>query len=359
MEKRDFYEVLNVSRDASNEEIKKSFRQAAIKYHPDKNPDTDTESLFKEAAEAYEILSDQEKRANYDQFGHAGIKGGPSNYNDIFESFRSGMFNPFGGGRRTQQSGGNLQIGLEVEFLEAALGASKTITFERPEPCLECKGSGAKKGTSPITCTTCKGQGVVQKSHGFFHVQTTCPACQGNGTSIKEFCPPCKGQGKVPHKRECNVNIPAGIGGGMRLRVSGEGEPGSSGNPPGDLFIIIRVKSHPYFDRQDNHILLEIPISFTQAVLGTTINVPTIYGSEKFKVKRGTQPGTVIPLRGKGIASLRNRRRGDQLIRLVVEVPQKLNPKMKELLNELAKLEEADITPQRQVYINKTKYIKK
>ena len=298
-----------------------------MKYHPDRNPDNeDAAAKFREAGEAYEVLSDSEKRARYDQFGHAGVSGAATHsgsYESIFEAFGDlfggggggggGLFEGFFGGRggRRQSSGGaNLQMELEVDFLEAAKGAVKTVNFERHEPCLECKGSGAKKGTSPQSCTTCRGRGSVVQSAGFFQVQTACPSCRGQGTIILEFCDPCGGDGKVTRPRECEVRVPEGIEDGMRLRLAGEGEPGAAGAPSGDLFCVIRTRQHEFFERQGNHVLLVVPITFTQAALGATIEVPTIDGKADLKVKKGSQSGALLHMKGKGIKALRSGRRG-------------------------------------------------
>ena len=366
--KRDYYEVLGVERGASADDIKKSFRKAAIKYHPDKNPgDAEAEARFKEAAEAYEVLSDADKRERYDRFGHAGVEGvgaGAASFESVFEQFGDlfggGFFESFfgggrGGRRRGPRAGANLQMELEVDFLEAAKGATKTVSFDRQEPCLTCKATGAKPGTTPITCETCRGRGVVIQASGFFQIQTTCPACRGQKTIIREFCPDCHGDGRVPRHRECQVDVPAGIDDGMRLRLAGEGEPGEPGAPPGDLFIVVRLKAHEFFERQDNHVLLEVPIGFTQAALGAEIDVPTIDGKDTLKIKKGAQSGSLLTLKGKGIPDVRSGRRGDQVVRIVVEVPKKLTKKQEELLRSLAELEEVNVTPQRKSFFDKIK----
>ncbi len=366
--KRDYYEVLGVARDADVDTIKKAFRKAAVKYHPDKNPgDAEAEARFKEAAEAYEVLSDPEKRARFDRFGHAGVEGvgaGAASFESIFEHFGDlfggGLFESMFGGRSRRRggprAGASLQMELEVEFLEAAKGASKTVTFERQEPCLECRGSGAKKGTSPVTCDTCRGRGSVIQATGFFQVQTTCPVCRGQGTIVREHCEECRGEGRVGRTRECTVDIPAGIDDGMRLRLAGEGEPGEAGAPAGDLFFVIRVKPHEFFERQENHVLLEVPITFTQAALGAEIDVPTIDGKETLKIKAGTQSGSLLTLRGKGIPSVRRGApRGDQVVRVAVEVPKKLSSEQEELLRQFAELEDAHVSPRRRSFFDKLK----
>lgn len=369
--KRDYYEVLGVERGADEGAIKKAFRKLAIKHHPDKNPgDKEAEEKFKEAAEAYEVLGDADKRARYDRFGHAGVEGvgaGSASFESIFESFGDlfggGIFESLfgGGGRRGSRggrgarSGASLQMELEVDFLEAAKGASRSVTFDRLEPCLECRGSGAKKGTSPVSCETCGGRGAVFQSTGFFQIQTSCPACRGQGTIIKEFCEGCSGDGRVARQRECQVDIPAGIDDGMRLRLAGEGEPGEAGAPAGDLFLIIRIRQHEFFERQDNHVLLEVPITFTQAALGAKIEVPTIDGKDSLKIKKGTQSGALYTLKGRGIPAIRGGRRGDQIVRVAVEVPKKLTKKQEELLRTFAETEEVNVTPERKSWFEKLK----
>jgi len=366
--KRDYYEVLGVQRDADEGAIKKAFRKLAMDNHPDRNPgDTEAEARFKEAAEAYEVLSDSDKRGRYDRFGHAGVEGaGSGNFESIFESFGDlfggggGFFESFFGGqsrgrRSGPRPGANLQMQLEVDFLEAARGATKTVNFDRLEPCLECHGSGAAKGTSPVSCTTCGGRGSVVQATGFFQIQTTCPTCRGQGKMIKAPCSPCSGEGRVPRSHECQVKVPPGVDDGMRLRLAGEGEPGDPGAPPGDLFCVIRIRQHEFFDRQDSHVLLEVPISFTQAALGAMIDVPTIDGKDSLKIKKGTQSGEILTMRGKGIPDPRSGRRGDQVVRVVVEVPKKLNKKQEDLLRSFAELEEVHVTPQRKSFFEKLK----
>jgi molecular chaperone DnaJ len=362
--KRDYYEVLGVEKDADEGTIKKAFRKLAIQFHPDKNPgDAEAETKFKEAAEAYEVLSDEDKRARYDRFGHAGLEGagvGAGSFESIFESFADifggSIFGDLFGGRRGgPRRGAHLRVELALDFLEAARGCSKTISYNRPEGCEDCNGSGAKPGTSPVTCHVCGGHGQVVQSTGFFQLQTTCPQCHGAGKVIKDPCPPCRGEGRVLKRREVEVKVPPGVDDGMRLRVPGEGEAGQPGAPAGDLHCVIRVKAHEFFERRDTHVLLEVPISYTQAALGTTIDVPTVDGKAELKVKKGTQSGDVFTLRGEGIPDTRDGRRGDQLVRVVVEVPKKLSKKQEELLRQLAELEEAHVTPQRKSFFDKLK----
>lgn len=361
--KRDYYEVLGVPKDASATQIKKAYRKLALEHHPDTNAgDAEAEAKFKEASEAYAILSDNEKRERYDRHGHAGLEGvGAGDMESIFESFGfgGGLFEGlFGGGRRRQsgpRGGSSLQMEFQVDFMEAVKGASKTANFDRLEPCLECHGSGAKKGTKPIRCETCAGRGAVLQSTGFFQIQTTCPSCSGKGTMIKERCSPCHGEGRVARSREVTVDVPAGIEDGMRLRLSGEGEPGEAGASAGDLFLVIRIAPHEFFQRQDDHVLLEVPISFTQAALGATIEVPTIHGRDTLKVKAGTQSGSLFTLKGQGIPNVRSGRNGDQIVRVAVEVPKKLTKRQSELLREYAETEEVNVTPERKSFFDKLK----
>lgn len=365
--KRDYYEVLGVARDADEGTIKKAFRKAAMQWHPDKNPgDAEAEAKFKEAAEAYEVLSDADKRARYDRFGHAGVEGvgaRQGSYESIFEQFADmfggGLFEGmFGGGRgrgRGPRQGASLRVEVALDFIEAARGVSKTITYQRGEPCLECKGSGARAGSGPVTCDLCDGRGSVIQQSGFFQLQTGCPRCRGAGKVIRDPCGECRGEGRVARRREVEVKIPAGVDDGMRLRVPGEGEPGDPGAPNGDLHCVIRVRPHEFFARQDQHVILEVPITFTQAALGASIEVPTIDGKETLKIKKGTQSGDLYTMRGLGIPDPHGGGRGDQVVRVVVEVPKKLTKKQEELLRAFAETEEAHVSPERKTFFDKLK----
>lgn len=365
--KRDYYEVLGVDKGAGEGEIKKAFRQQALKYHPDRNPDdAEAEAKFKEAAEAYEVLSDAEKRARYDRFGHAGVDGasfaGGGGFESIFESFSDlfggGFESFFGGGRRRRsgpRAGANLRVELQLDFLEAARGVKKSLVYKRPERCVECTGTGVEDGKQAAKCDTCNGHGQVIQRSGFFQVQTTCPSCRGSGQVIKDPCQKCKGEGRVLREREVEVDVPPGVDDGMRMRVAGQGEPGDPGAPDGDLHVVIRVKAHEFFHRRDTHVILEVPISYSQAALGAEIDVPTVEGKAVLKVKRGTQSGDVYTLRGKGIQSPTSGRRGDQLVQVSVEVPRKLNKQQEELLRQLAELEERHVTPKRKTFFEKIK----
>ena len=364
--KRDCYEVLGVAKDADEGTIKKAFRGLAMKYHPDKNPgNAEAEAKFKECVEAYEIVSDPEKRARYDQFGHAGVSGAGSQggYEHIFESFADifggGFFESFFGGGRGRRGGArqgaSLRIDVTLDFLEAARGVTKTVPYERAEPCAECTGSGAAKGSKPQTCDMCGGRGSVVQSTGFFQIQTGCPRCRGAGKVIKDPCKPCGGEGRIAKRREVEIKIPAGVDEGMRLRVPGEGEPGEAGAPPGDLHCVIRVRPHELFSRQESHVLLELPITFSQAALGASVHVPTIDGKEELKIRKGTQSGDLYTLRGKGMLDPHSGSRGDQVVRVVVEVPKKLTKKQEELLRAYAETEDANVTPARQSFLDKIK----
>lgn len=367
MAKRDPYEVLGVARDASPEEIKKAYRRLARKYHPDVNPnDKEAEEKFKEVKEAFDILSDENRRANYDRFGHtdeAGFGAGGFGqgfsgfgFEDIFESF-------FGGGMRSRrptgpERGSDLRYDLEISLKEAAFGLDTTITIPRDETCGTCDGSGAKPGSGAEKCSHCGGSGqrqtVRSTAFGRFVSVTTCEACGGEGRIIRDKCSHCHGTGRVRRERKIEVKIPPGVDSGSRLRINGEGEAGLRGGPPGDLYVVIHVKPHPKFKRQGNDIIIDIPITFTQAALGAEIEVPTLDGEAKLKIPEGTQTGTKFRLRGKGIPYLRGHGRGDQHVRVNVRTPQKLSAKQRELLKEFARLSGED-TPQERGIFDKVK----
>lgn len=351
MSKRDYYEVLGVSKDASEADIKKAYRKLARKYHPDVNPgDKEAEGKFKEAAEAYDVLSDSQKKARYDQFGHAGTdpQGGfgaggfgggdfGGGFGDIFDMF-------FGGGGRRQgpQKGDDLRYDLDISFEEAAFGLEKDIKIPRWENCDQCKGTGATPGTDAKTCPTCHGSGQVQFTQntpfGRFVQSKTCQQCHGEGKIIEKPCKQCQGRGKVRKNKKIHVKIPAGVDTGSRLRISGEGEPGAKGGPPGDLYVFIQVRKHKFFQREGNEVICEMPLSFVQAALGDEIEVPTLDGKVKLKIPEGTQTGTHFRLKGKGIPSLRGYGRGDQHVIVSILTPTKLSEKQKELLKEFAEL---------------------
>lgn len=348
MTKRDYYEILGLSRNASDSEIKKAYRAKAMKYHPDKNPgDKQAEENFKEASEAYEVLKDSGKRKIYDQYGHEGLKGtgyqGFSGFEDVFSSFGDifSDFFDFGGSGRRQgragpRKGANLRYDLEISFMDAVNGKDATIEFEKYISCKDCGGSGAKKGTSPATCPDCRGSGQVVRSQGFFSISTTCGRCHGKGSIIKEKCGKCYGQGKTAEKRKVNAKVPAGVDTGSKLRLTGEGEEGALGGPPGDLYAFIHVKPHEIFKRNGNDVYSEVSISFSQAALGSDIEIPTLDGKGTLHVPPGTQTNALFKMEGAGIPNLRGYGRGEQIIQVVLQTPEKLSERERELFEELA-----------------------
>ena len=348
--KRDYYEVLGVSRDASDGDLKSAYRKLALKYHPDRNPgDKEAEDKFKEAAEAYEVLQDAQKRRIYDQYGHQGLEGSGfsgfggfedifSNFGDIFEDF-FGFGGKRGGQRSRVRRGNDLRYDIELGFLEAAFGTEKEITVSKHTTCDTCNGSGCEAGTSPENCPTCGGRGQVTRTQGFFTVSTTCPTCNGQGQHITHPCPDCRGTGTVRESKKVMLRVPAGVDSGSRLRLTGEGEAGSFGGPPGDLYVFIRVEPHEFFQRNDTDVICRIPITFVQAALGDKINVPTLESEKELTIPAGTQPGAIFRFPHEGIPSLRTKRRGDQIIQVDVKTPTHLNKKQEGLLKEFAKIE--------------------
>ncbi len=348
MSKRDYYEVLCVEKTASEVEIKKAYRRLAMKYHPDRNPDdTEAEAKFKEAKEAYEVLSDAQKRAAYDQFGHAGVEqgagmgGGPDgNFSDIFGDV---FGNIFGGGHRGERvyRGADLQYNLELSLEDAVHGKTVKIRVPTYVKCNKCNGSGAKKGSSPETCSTCHGVGQVRMQQGFFSLQQTCPTCHGTGKVIKDTCDACHGEGRIQEHKTLSVKVPAGVDTGDRIRLSNEGEAGQNGGPSGDLYVHVHVKPHDIFTREGSDLYCEVPINIATAALGGTLEVPTLDGRITLKVPPETQSGKLFRLRNKGVRSVRGGVQGDLLCRVIVETPVKLNARQKELLQEFqATLEE-------------------
>ena len=350
MSKRDYYEVLGVNKNASAAELKKAYRRLAMKYHPDRNTgdkSAEAEDKFKEAKEAFEVLNDEQKRAAYDQFGHAGVDpsmgggpggfhGGSGNFSDIFGDVFSDIFGggrgPGGGSRANR--GADLRYNLEMTLEDAVNGKDVKIRVPTFVTCEACNGSGARKGSSPETCPTCHGQGQVRMQQGFFSVQQTCPTCHGKGTVIKDPCGSCHGQGRVQEHKTLSVKIPAGVDTGDRIRLSGEGEAGENGGPPGDLYVQVNVKQHDIFTREGEHLFCEVPIPFTVAALGGEMEVPTLNGKVKLKIPEGTQTGKMFRMRGKGVKPIRGTTAGDLLCRVVVETPVKLTENQKDLLRQ-------------------------
>lgn len=351
---RDYYEVLGVSRDANDDEIKRAYRKAAMKYHPDRNREPDAEERFKEAAEAYDVLRDRGKRERYDRFGHAGVTGAGrpdfSSVEDIFSAFSDLFGDAFGGRAQRAARGVNTQTVLDVSLEEVATGVERTIRFDRLDFCDTCEGTGAAPGTQRQTCDTCGGYGQVERqaSLGFMVTRTVveCPTCSGRGQLISTPCDSCRGSGRTRKERVVSVRIPPGIHDGQTIRVSGEGEPGDTGTTRGDLHCHIRVKEHEFFERDGDHLICRVPISFTQAALGAEVDAPTLGGTTALKVAPGTQFGTTTKLSGKGLPNLRSGRNGDLIVQFVVEIPRKLSKKQSELLRSFAETEDHAVMPE-------------
>ena len=351
MAKKEFYDLLGINRDASDDDIKKAYRKMAMKYHPDRNPDSkDAEEKFKEIKEAYEVLSDSQKRATYDQYGHAGLEqnaggfgGGGAGFggfgdafSDIFGDIFGGRAGTAGGngGRGNVYRGSDLRYNMEITLEEAARGCEKQIRIPAVDSCEACDGSGAKSGTSPKTCPTCGGQGQVRMQQGFFSIQQTCPTCHGNGRVIADPCGVCNGSGRVKKSKTLNVKVPVGVDNGDRIRLSGEGEPGVNGGPHGDLYVVTHIKEHSVFQRDGQNLHCEMPISFATAALGGEIEIPTLEGVAKLKIPAETQSGQVFRLRSKGIRPLRGTTQGDLMCHVVVETPIKLTERQRQLLRD-------------------------
>ena len=364
--KRDYYEVLGVERSASGDAIKSAYRKLALKYHPDRNPDdSEAEEKFKEASEAYSVLSDAQKRQRYDQFGHQGVGGAGaggfnpqdfSDFSDIFGDF-FGFGDIFGGGgrRRGPRRGSDLQYELEIEFQEAVFGKETEIQFPRVDSCGTCNGSGAKPGTQPRTCSTCGGRGQVYYQQGIFSVGRPCTACRGQGKVIESPCEECRGGGQVRRQRKMKINIPAGVDDGTRLRLTGEGEGGPNGGPAGDLYVLIRVKEHELFEREDHDLHCETGINVAQAALGAEIDVPTLEGDRKLKIPSGAQNGQRFRIRGQGVPHVNSGRRGDLIVHLRVLIPQKLSSEQKEHFEALRDLLPADHETQKKGFFDRVK----
>jgi molecular chaperone DnaJ len=361
VEKRDYYEVLGVDRSADEGAIKSAYRKLAHQYHPDKNPGKEAEDRFKEASEAYEVLSDPDRRARYDRYGHAngqdfGFGGAAgATINDIFGDIFGEMF---GGGRRARPRtrGADLRYHLEIAFEDAAFGTTSRIVIPRPRACGSCKGSGAKPGTGPRTCPTCGGAGEIRLTQGFFSIARTCHHCQGQGRVILDKCPDCGGAGAVREDATVEVKVPPGVDTGTRLKLGGEGEPAPmAGGAPGDLYVVVQVRPHPVFTREDTEILCEMPLSFTQAALGATIDVPTLDGPAKLKIPPGTQGGKVFRLKGKGVPALQGGGRGDQHVRIFVETPTHLTKEQRELLERFAAASGEETNPRSRTFWEKVR----
>lgn len=365
--KRDYYEVLGISREATEQEIKSAYRKLAMQYHPDRNPNNpDAEEKFKECSEAYSVLCDVEKRASYDRFGHAGVNNGggfdSSSFQDFSEIFGDffGFGDLFGGGARRgsrAQRGPDLREDLTLEFEDAVFGKETQVSVKRHETCGDCRGTGAAPGKTPVSCRTCAGRGQVRFQQGFFSMAHTCPTCQGVGSVITDPCPKCKGQGRVVRQKTVEVKIPAGVENGTRIRFSGYGEAGAYGGPAGDLYVVLHVKEHAFFEREGTDLHCVIPISYAQAALGTEIEVPTLDGSHNLKVPEGVQSGTTLRIRGKGVPVLNGHGKGDLFVEVRVQTPNKLNKRQRELLQELDTLSRVENRPQRRSLLGKVKDI--
>jgi len=358
---RDYYEVLGVARSASDGEIASAYRRLAIKYHPDKNPgDQEAIERFKEAAEAFEVLNDPDKRSRYDRFGHAGVNGGSRGHHfhdveDIFSAFGDIFGDLFGGGRNRPRKGRDVRCDVTLTLHEAAQGVAKTVEFQRHELCDGCQGSGAAKGSRREICSYCRGQGRVIQAAGIVRMQTTCPKCHGAGSTVKNPCTSCRGTGQKLKKVVTEVEIPAGVDDEMRVRITGQGEPSPNGGPPGDCYCFISVLAHPLFERDGQHLVCRVPITYSQAALGTTLEVPTLEGRGELEVPAGTQSGAVFRLGGKGMPDPRRRGLGDLLVQVVIEVPKKLSKEEDTLLRELAELEHRHVAPERKGFFEKLK----
>ncbi len=369
MAKRDYYEVLGVNRDASDADIKKAYRRLAMKFHPDRNPDNaKAEEQFKEAKEAYEILSEPEKRAAYDQYGHAGVDpsagmgAGGAGFGGFADAFGDIFGDIFGGGGGRSRSnvyrGADLRYNLEISLEEAARGSETRIRIPTMDECDTCHGSGAKPGTEPVSCPTCNGHGQVRMTQGFFSIAQTCPKCHGSGKVVQDPCTTCSGQGRLKRQKTLSVKIPAGVDEGDRIRLSGEGEAGVNGGPSGDLYVVIHIRPHDVFTREGNNLHCEMPISFSRAALGGEIEIPTLDGYAKIKIPSETQSGKVFRLRGKGIKGVRSSVMGDLLCHVVVETPVNLTARQKELLAELEEINQSDASqhnPRAKSWMDKVK----
>jgi len=365
MAERDYYEVLGVAKTASVEEIKKAYKKAALANHPDKNPGDETAvERFKECATAYQVLSDENKRSRYDRYGHAGVQGAAGggspfgDVNDIFSQFSDIFegFGFFGGNQRSRggaQRGSHLRATMTIDLVTASKGAERELRIQRKKSCARCSGSGAEPGSTPHRCDYCGGRGQVVQSQGFFRVQTPCPACSGSGSIIRNKCAECRGTGREDEEVVLQVRIPAGIDNGVQLCLRGEGESGAGGGPRGDLYVDVHVKDHSLFKREGLHLICTVPISYTQAALGGTIEVPLLTGSDTIEIPPGTQPGELFRVRGQGMPDLRGGRRGDLHVQIELQVPKKLDAEHESLLRKLAEYENANVTPHHKSWLDK------
>ncbi|MDO4586853.1 MAG: molecular chaperone DnaJ [Planctomycetia bacterium] len=366
MIKTDYYEILEIERTATPDVIASAYRKAALKYHPDRNPgDEEAVEKFKQCAEAFEVLSNKEKREIYDRYGHEGLErngagSGFQNVNDIFGTFGDifgesffGSF--FGGGRSRTRQGADIRCSITLDLHEAAKGVTRDVRFRRRDVCETCQGSGARPGTQPETCRYCGGRGRIQQSTGIFSIQTTCPKCQGAGKIIATPCPDCHGAGLVGKEVVREIRIPAGVDSGTRLRLQGEGERSPNGGPPGDCYVFIQIKPHPFFHRDGQDLVCQVPIGYAQAALGAEIDVPTLDGTEKLKIPAGTQNGDVVRMKGHGMPTPRRNMAGDLLIQVFIEVPTKISPEHETLLRKLAEVEGVHLFPERKSFCSKLK----
>lgn len=368
-QKRDYYEVLGVSRTASPDEIKRAYRKAAMQYHPDRNKESGADGKFKEAAEAYEVLSDPQKRQRYDRFGHQGLQGvGMHDFSsmgaeDIFSVFGDLFGDMFGGGgggvRSRSRRGVDIQTVIEITLNEVASGVEKTLRFEREDFCDRCGGRGAEPGSDRRTCVTCGGYGQVERqtSMGFFVTRTVtdCPGCHGRGETFDTNCTGCRGTGRASKERVLNVKIPPGIHDGQSIRIRGEGEPGETGSVRGDLRCVVRIVEHEFLVREGDHLVCRLPVSFTQAALGTTVEVPTLTGTTSLKIPAGTQFGEIFRLSGRGLPSLQSGRKGDEIVQVVIEIPKKLSKQQEELLRQFATTEDKNVAPESKSFFERMK----